>query len=79
MFAALFLGMFIVLSVLAYIFMKQAFSSVKSVAALTRNMTAEDFSLRLDALESRDEIDELAETLYEMIARPEGVNYFYYS
>ena len=71
-FAVLFPVLLALLSVLGYEFMKRAFSPVKKMVALTKSITAEDLSLRLDPLDSRDEIGELAETLNEMIARLEG-------
>jgi heavy metal sensor kinase len=51
--------------------MKRAFLPVKKMVAITRSITAEDLSLRLDPLDSHDEIGELAETLNDMIARLE--------
>ena len=51
--------------------MKRAFFPIKRMVALTRKITAEDLSLRIESVESRDEIGELAETLNEMIARLE--------
>jgi len=68
-FAVLFPALLAILSVLGYVFMKQAFSPVKRMVAVTKSITAEDLSLRLDPLDSRDEIGELAETLNEMISR----------
>ncbi len=70
-FAVLFPALLAVLSVLGYVFMKRAFSPVRKMVALTRGITAEDLSLRLDPVESRDEIGELADTLNDMISRLE--------
>jgi heavy metal sensor kinase len=39
------------------------------MVTLTRSITAEDLSLRLEPIESHDEIGELADTLNEMISR----------
>jgi heavy metal sensor kinase len=49
--------------------MKRVFLPVKKMVTVTKSITAEDLSLRLDQLDSRDEIGELAETLNEMISR----------
>lgn len=70
-FAVLFPVLLVILSVLGYVFMKRAFSPVKKMVAVTKSITAEDLSLRLDPLDSRDEIGELAGTLNDMIARLE--------
>lgn len=70
-FAVLFPALLAILTVLGYMFMKWAFFPVKKMVALTRSITAEDLSLWLDPLESRDEIGELAKTLNEMISRLE--------
>ncbi|GAK56789.1 heavy metal sensor signal transduction histidine kinase [Candidatus Vecturithrix granuli] len=59
------------LSVLGSVFMKRAFSPVKRMVELTKRITAEDLSHKLDPIESRDEIGELAVTLNDMIARLE--------
>jgi two-component system OmpR family sensor kinase len=56
---------------LGYWLMKRAFAPVKKMVAVTRSITAEDLSLRLEPIESRDEIGELADTLNDMIARLE--------
>jgi heavy metal sensor kinase len=69
--AILFPVLLVTLSVLGYIFMKRVFSPVKKMVAVTKSITAEDLSLRLEPLESHDEIGELAETLNAMIARLE--------
>ncbi len=71
-FAFLFPILFAILSVSGYVFMKQSFAPVKKMVAVTRSITVEDLSLRLDQLDSRDEIGELAETFNTMIARLEG-------
>ncbi len=68
-FAILFPALLAILAVLGYVFMKRAFSPVKKMVAVTKSITAEDLSLRLDPLDSRDEVGELAETLNGMIAR----------
>ncbi|MBD3306459.1 HAMP domain-containing protein [candidate division KSB3 bacterium] len=70
-FAVLFPALLVILSVLGYVFMKRAFSPVKRMVDLTKRITAEDLSLRLEPLDSRDEIGELAATLNDMIARLE--------
>lgn len=70
-FAVLFPALLVILSVLGYVFMKRAFLPVKKMVAVTRSITAEDLSLRLDPPDSQDEIGELAETLNAMIARLE--------
>jgi two-component system OmpR family sensor kinase len=70
-FAILFPALLSILSALGYVFMKRAFLPIKKMVAITRSITAEDLSLRLDPLDSRDEIGELAETLNDMIARLE--------
>jgi heavy metal sensor kinase len=62
----------IILSILGFLFMKRAFSPVKKILALTKSITAEDLSQRLDPVDSDDEIGELAETLNSMIARLES-------
>ncbi len=70
-FSFLFPGVFIIISVLGYVFMKKAFSPVKKMVAVARSITAKDLSLRLDPMHSHDEIGELADTLNEMISRLE--------
>ncbi len=69
--SALFPSLLVILSLLGYVFMKRVFSPVKRMVALTKQITAEDLSHRLDSTESRDEIGELAATLNDMIARLE--------
>jgi len=51
--------------------MKRAFAPIRKMVAVTHQITAEDLSLRLDPVDSHDEIGELAETLNTMIARLE--------
>jgi heavy metal sensor kinase len=51
--------------------MKRAFVPVRRMVAVTKRITAEDLSLRLESVESQDEIGELADTLNSMIARLE--------
>jgi two-component system OmpR family sensor kinase len=70
-FVVLFPPLLVIVSALGYVFMKRAFLPVKKMVAVTKSITAEDLSLRLDPLDSRDEIGELAETLNEMISRLE--------
>ncbi|GAK52719.1 heavy metal sensor signal transduction histidine kinase [Candidatus Moduliflexus flocculans] len=69
--SALFPSLLVILSLLGYVFMKRVFSPVKRMVALTKQITAEDLSHRLDPTASRDEIGELAATLNDMIARLE--------
>jgi heavy metal sensor kinase len=69
--AILFPVLLATLSGLGYLFMKRTFAPVRSMVALTKRITAEDLALRLEPLESHDEIGELAETLNGMIARLE--------
>ncbi len=59
----------ILVACLGYVFMKRAFSPIKHMVAVTRKITAEDLSLRLEPIESHDEIGELGDTLNAMIAR----------
>ena len=68
---ALLPSLLVTLSLLGYVFMKRVFSPVKRMVALTKQITAEDLSHRLDPAESRDEIGELAATLNDMITRLE--------
>lgn len=68
LFAVSFPVLFVVISVLGYVFMKGAFTPVKRMVAVARRITAKDLSLRLDPLHSHDEIGELASTLNEMIS-----------
>lgn len=68
-FGALFPPVLIVIAVIGYVFMKQAFSPIRRMVYVTRKITSEDLSLRLDSIESHDEIGELAETLNAMIDR----------
>lgn len=70
-FAVLFPLLLVILSLVGYLFMKRAFSPVRKMVTITKTITAEDLSLRLDPVESHDEIGELAETLNDMIARLE--------
>lgn len=69
--AGLFPAVLILLALLAYVFMKRAFAPVREMVAVTKRITAEDLSLRLDPIDSHDEIGELADTLNSMIARLE--------
>ena len=64
-------GLLVIISVLGYVFMKRAFLPVKNMVAVTKRITAENLSHRLDPIHSRDEIGELADTLNDMIARLE--------
>ncbi|NOX32125.1 MAG: HAMP domain-containing protein [Deltaproteobacteria bacterium] len=61
----------IVVAGIGHVFMKQAFSPIRRMVAVTRNITSEDLSLRLDPVDSHDEIGELADTLNAMIDRLE--------
>ncbi len=70
-FVILFPILLAIISVSGYVFVKQSFSPIKKMVAVTKSITAEDLSLRLDHQGSRDEIGELAETFNTMIARME--------
>lgn len=70
-FAVLFPVLLVFVAVLGYVFMKRAFSPIKKMVTVSKKITAEDLSLRLESLDSRDEIGELSETLNEMIIRLE--------
>lgn len=70
-FTMLFPIVLIVTAIAGYIFMKQAFSPVRRMVSVTRKITSEDLSLRLDSIDSHDEIGELAETFNAMIDRLE--------
>jgi heavy metal sensor kinase len=70
-FVTVFPLLFVVLTVVGYGFMKRAFAPVRKMVAVTKQITAEDLSLRLEHIESQDEIGELADTLNSMIARLE--------
>jgi heavy metal sensor kinase len=52
-----------------YIFMRKAFAPIHNIVTLATNITAEDLSLRIEGIDSDDEIGELADTLNAMIAR----------
>ncbi len=60
-----------VIAGLGYLFVKRALAPVRKIVTTTRQITAQDLSLRLETIESRDEIGELSETLNGMIARLE--------
>jgi len=68
-FAVLLPILMVVFTAVGFFFMKKAFAPVKKMVSATRSITAEDLALRLDPIESRDEIGELADTLNDMIAR----------
>ncbi len=52
-----------------YVFMKRAFAPIHTLVKSARNITAEDLSHRIEGVNSRDEIGELADTFNDMIAR----------
>lgn len=52
-----------------YVFMKRAFAPIHTLVKSARSITAEDLSHRIEGVNSRDEIGELADTFNEMIAR----------
>ncbi len=52
-------------------FMRRAFAPIHRIVTLAKRITAEDLSHRIDSVNSKDEIGELADTLNEMIARLE--------
>lgn len=52
-----------------YVFMKRAFAPIHTLVKSARNITAEDLSHRIEAVNSWDEIGELADTFNEMIER----------
>lgn len=60
------------LSILSHVFMNRAFQPVRTMVTVAKSITAEDLSRRLDHVDSRDEIGELAGTLNGMIARLES-------
>ncbi|HOO92201.1 MAG TPA: HAMP domain-containing protein, partial [Opitutales bacterium] len=49
--------------------MKRAFAPIHTLVKSARNITAEDLSHRIEGVNSRDEIGELADTFNEMIER----------
>jgi len=63
--------MLLLTSMLGDLFMKKAFAPIHQIVAAARAITAEDLSHRLPAVNSRDEIGELADAFNEMIARLE--------
>jgi len=54
-----------------YLFVKKAFSPVKKIVRTAKRITAENLSHRLEPIDSKDEIGELAETFNDMIFRLE--------
>lgn len=59
----------IIVMIWGYFFMKRVFSPVRDLVEVTRKITAENLSQRIDPGRSNDEISELAETLNGMISR----------
>jgi heavy metal sensor kinase len=68
-FFSIFPGFLLLAVVWGYFFMKRVFAPVHNIVTLARNITAEDLSHRIEGIDSKDEIGELADTLNEMIAR----------
>ena len=66
------LGMVLMVSFVGSWVIRRAFSPVKRMARTARNISADDLSLRVDALGDQDEIGELARTFNEMISRLEN-------
>jgi heavy metal sensor kinase len=60
-----------IISALGYALMKKAFSPVHKIVTLTKSITAQDLSHRIEHVHSNDEIGELADTLNDMISRLE--------
>jgi len=53
-------------------FVKRAFSPIKAIVNEVNAITAEDLSLRIESLNSKDEIGELVETFNQVISRLES-------
>jgi len=69
--ALLALGLVVLVSLVGSWSFKLAFRPVRDIVHTTRRITADDLSLRVDALGDSDEIGELAGTINGMIARLE--------
>jgi len=54
-----------------YLFVKKAFSPVKKIVRTAKRITAENLSQRIEPIDGKDEIGELAETFNDMISRLE--------
>ncbi len=54
-----------------YLFVKKAFLPVKKIVRTAKRITAENLSHRLEPIDGKDEIGELAETFNDMISRLE--------
>ncbi len=68
-FSVTFFILLLLTPVFGYFFMKRAFAPIHTLVTLARNISAEDLSHRIEGVNSRDEIGELADTFNEMIAR----------
>jgi heavy metal sensor kinase len=61
----------ILISVMGYHFVRTSFAPVRDMVAAARSITAADLSRRVPAVDSADEVGELAATLNDMIGRIE--------
>ncbi len=61
----------VIVSIMGYLFVRQSFSPVKKIVKLTRSITAEDLSQRIEPIARGDEIGDLITTLNNMISRLE--------
>lgn len=59
----------ILISVIGYLFIKKSFLPVKQIVETVKNITAEDLTLRIGKIESKDEIGDLIDTFNSMIDR----------
>ncbi len=69
----LLIGPFLILiiALMGYFFVERAFAPVRELVTMTRTITAEDLSRRIESIDSDDEIGKLAATLNDMISRLE--------
>lgn len=65
------MGLIVIISVFGIIIIGRVLLPVKNIVKLTRNITADDLSRRIEPSKTKDEIGELIDTLNEMIARLE--------
>lgn len=62
----------VLITLVGFGFVKRAFSPIKAIVNEVNSITAEDLSLRIESLNSKDEIGELVDTFNQVISRLES-------
>jgi heavy metal sensor kinase len=68
-FFAVFIVLLVMVSIWGFIFMKKVFSPIRELGNMAKKITDQNLSQRIEGINSKDEIGELAQTFNQMIER----------